>query len=132
MATPLKLVKLENGELVEDTNITDKTLVYYEDIKPYLTPPVPEPSEYEVILQAVIKSFQMSRQSSKAGVITPEDRLDYLELDSLDMVELEMDLSDQFGREYDDTDIERMKPAKTVKDLAAIIQEIHQEQHKFV
>jgi acyl carrier protein len=131
MNQPLfKTLKLENGKLVEDANISPDSLVRYEDIKPYLTqhPNKPEPTEIELIQSAILNSIDAS--IGNFSEVKLDDTFDYLELDSLHMAELEMDLISEFGVDYDDTDFNLITKANTPREMADIVLSIHNSKTK--
>jgi acyl carrier protein len=126
MNQPLfKTLKLENGQLVEDTTITPDTLVRYEDIKPYLPQHSVEPelSQLEQIQSAILESIDSS--FGGCSEVKLDDTFDYLALDSLNMAELELDLNAEFGVDYDDTDFNIFSQAKTPRELAELVLTIH-------
>jgi len=126
MNQPLfKTFKLENGKLVEETTISPDTLVRYEDIKPYLKNLLIKAAltEIEHIQETILESIDASIGSFSE--VNLDDTFDYLELDSLSMAELELDLTDEFGVDYDDTDFNMFAQAKTPRELAEIVLTIH-------
>lgn len=74
----------------------------------------------ERVIECLVKEAGVDRDR-----ITPDATLvDDLDLDSLDVVELVMDLEDEFGIEISDEDSERVE---TVGDLVALVKRLSSE-----
>jgi acyl carrier protein len=135
----LKIFTPVDGKMVEAHN-TDSadTYVRYEDVKPYLgiidkamnnrlpTPIVTKyatPPTLEAIQECCLDVVRDMRSLPDPTIVTLDTDFQFLEFDSLDKVEIIMELEMIYDADYEENTCKQFYEAKTTREIAQLVKD---------